>query len=243
MVWGINELMINIKIRYNSKDHNIILDSRSLQIIIFLFLIAIIIVLGVVVVPRMLDNSNKILIKRFLSQASFDDDETNKRNTDDNSNGNKSQYYTTATPAGFKIRTNMNISPTECNNDDEDNIMEVCSEHSNISCESNMGDYQLNAAHNDYKSIKFVIDSSNVIELSNICPHLLIGWRIHVQNYGFGVITDMIKRKMRSTKFRVEFDVPVATPDSPYKKSTLDLLLYRSDKKKGLQFSAIKKVA
>jgi hypothetical protein len=249
--WGINDLMINIKIRYKDKDYHIVLDSKSIQIIIFLFLIVIIVVLGVVVVPSLLNNNINKIQRKIVNQASFDDHDNKKvlgnSITDDNDDNRfllqQRNSTSTTTPTGFKIRTNLNITPTECNGDDENYaMMEICSENSNISYESNMGDCELNIGKNDFKSIKFVIDSSNVIELSNNYPDVLIGWRIHIQNYGFGVVTDTVKRKMRSTKFRIAFDVPLLVPGSPYKKSNFDLLLHRSDKKKGLPFSVVKKV-
>ena len=242
--------MINIKIRYNFKDTYIVLDSKTIQIIVFLLLIVIIIILGVVVVPNLLNNYKKRykFQRKLIKEASFDNDD---KIFDDNSTrdvdiDNRLQNINSTTTPGFRIRTNMNISPTECNGEeDENNIMEVCSVNSNVSCESNMGDCELNIDHNNnnnHKSIKFFIDSSNVIEISNNYPDVLIGWKVHVQNYGIGVITDIIKRKMRTTKFRIEFDVPVIVPGSPYKKSNFDLILYRSDKKMGIPFSAIKKV-
>jgi len=246
-----NDLMINIKIRYNFKDTYIVLDSKTIQIIVFLLLIVIIIILGVVVVPNLLNNYKKRykFQRKLIKEASFDNDD---KIFDDNSTrdvdniDNRLQNINSTTTPNFRIRTNLNISPTECNGEeDENNIMEVCSVNSNVSCESNMGDCELNIDNNNnnnHKSIKFFIDSSNVIEVSNNYPDVLIGWKVHVQNYGIGVITDIIKRKMRTTKFRIEFDVPVIVPGSPYKKSNFDLILHRSDKKKGIPFSAIKKV-
>ena len=137
----------------------------------------------------------------------------------------------------------MNISPTECNGDDTENIMEVCSVHSNVSYESNMGECDIKIDDNNHKSYKFVIDKDNVVEISNEYPEVLIGWRVHVQDYGFGVVLDVVKRKMRSTRYKIEFDIPICLKGSPHKKSTYELLLHRSEKKKGLPFTAVKKVA
>ena len=175
--------------------------------------------------------------RRLQKEASFDDNDA-RLSLDCSIDDDRHKIGTTP---GFIIKTNMDISPTECNCDDNDNIMEVCSVHSNISFESNMGECDIKIDNNG--SYKFVIDKDNVIKISNEYPEVLIGWRVNVPQYGMGVILDVVKRKMRSTKYKIEFDVPICPKGTPKKKSTYELLLHRSDKKKGLPFTVIKKVA